>query len=75
MDCFGPAWVAWYQGIATTSSREDSIDLNEIDHGAILQATNGYIIASFKDPILLPCVANTYVTYYSRRPASTLLSP
>ncbi len=67
--------VTWYQGGAMPESPTGCVDLNKIDHGAMFQGSNGYLIASFKDRLLFPYGANTDMTYYKHRAADQLLPP
>jgi len=71
----GPISIAWYQGGAMPKSPRNFIDLEKIDHGVMFKGTQGFLIASFENHIVLPYGKEADLTYYKPRPKEKLLPP
>jgi predicted dehydrogenase len=65
--------VGWYQGGAMPRSPRDYIDLNKIDHGVMFKGTEGYLISSFENRVLVPFGDKADMSYYNRRPKDEIL--
>jgi predicted dehydrogenase len=75
-----PIRVSWYQGGAMPESPHREIDLNKIDHGAMFEGTEGFIVADFQSHILIPQKnaadkSQADLTYYKPRSKKDLLPP
>jgi predicted dehydrogenase len=71
----GPISVAWYQGGLMPKSPKDFIDLNKIDHGVLFKGSQGFLITSFDNHVVLPYGKEADMTYYKPRPKDKLLPP
>jgi predicted dehydrogenase len=75
-----PIRVSWYQGGAMPESPHREIDLNKIDHGAMFEGTEGFIVADFQSHILIPQKndsdkSQADLTYYKPRAKKDLIPP
>ena len=71
----GPISVAWYQGGLMPKPPKDFIDLDKIDHGVMFKGTEGFLISSFENHIVMPYGKEADLTYYKPRPKDKLLPP
>ncbi|MHC4532131.1 MAG: Gfo/Idh/MocA family oxidoreductase, partial [Planctomycetota bacterium] len=46
--------VIWYQGGAMPSSPKDYVDLNKIGHGALFKGSEGFVVSSFDERLIIP---------------------
>jgi predicted dehydrogenase len=72
--------VAWYQGGAMPESPHREIDLRKIDHGAMFEGSEGFIVADFQSRILIPQKnvadqSQADMTYYKPRAKDALIPP
>jgi hypothetical protein len=72
--------VSWYQGGAMPESPNRAIDLKKIDHGAMFEGSEGFIVADFQSRMLVPQKNETGrndadMTYYKPRVKEALLPP
>jgi predicted dehydrogenase len=65
--------VSWYQGGAMPESPSRFIDLKRIDHGAMFEGTNGYVVSSFTDRAIYPLGSKGDFTYYKPRAKDKVL--
>jgi predicted dehydrogenase len=70
-----PITVSWYQGGAMPESPTRAVDLNKIDHGALFEGTEGYIVADFTTHLLVPQGNHADMTYYKPRAKDALIPP
>ena len=71
----GPIKTSWYQGGAMPTSPKEFIDLNKIDHGVLFKGTQGVLVASFDNHILLPYGKDADLSYYKPRAKDKMLPP
>ena len=71
----GPLRVSWYQGGAMPKSPKEFIDLNKIDHGVLFKGSQGFLVASFDNRIVLPYGKEADMAYYKPRTQDKLLPP
>ena len=71
----GPIKTSWYQGGAMPTSPKEFIDLNKIDHGVLFKGTQGFLVASFDNHILLPYGKDADLSYYKPRAKDKMLPP
>jgi predicted dehydrogenase len=79
-DWRSPIVVSWYQGGAMPESPNRAVDLKKIDHGAMFEGSEGFVVADFQSRILIPQKNNTSrndadMTYYKPRSKETLTPP
>jgi hypothetical protein len=72
--------VAWYQGGAMPESPNRAIDLKKIDHGAMFEGSEGFIVADFQSHMLIPQKneadrSQADMTYYKPRAKDALIPP
>jgi predicted dehydrogenase len=72
--------VSWYQGGAMPESPNRAVDLKKIDHGAMFEGSEGFIVADFQSRILVPQKNDTKrndadMTYYKPRAKEELIPP
>jgi hypothetical protein len=65
--------VSWYQGGAMPESPSRYIDLKKIDHGALFEGTNGFLVADFNTRALYPQGNDANMTYYKPRSKDKLI--
>jgi predicted dehydrogenase len=65
--------VSWYQGGAMPESPSRYLDLRKIDHGAMFDGTNGYLVADFTSRVLFPNNDRADLTYYRPRSKDALI--
>ena len=71
----GPIKTSWYQGGAMPKSPKDFIDLNKIDHGVLYKGSQGFLVASFDNHVVLPYGKEADLSYYTPRAKDKLLPP
>jgi predicted dehydrogenase len=79
-DWRGNILVSWYQGGAMPESPNRAIDLKKIDHGAMFEGTEGFIVADFQSRMLIPQrndarLNDADMTYYKPRGKESLIPP
>lgn len=76
-DWRGPVQVHWHQGGAMPlmSKSYPFIDLNKIGHGAMFKGSEGFLITSFDNRIIIPVGKRGDLTYYTPRTEDTLIPP
>jgi len=67
--------VIWYQGGAMPSSPMECVDLNEIGHGALFKGSNGFLVSSFDNRLIIPFGDDADMTYYKRRSKDEVIEP
>ena len=67
--------VLWYQGGAMPSSPRDCVDLNKIGHGALFKGSEGFVVSSFDDRLIIPFGDGADMTYYNRRGKDEVIEP
>jgi predicted dehydrogenase len=72
--------VSWYQGGAMPESPHRAVDLGKIDHGAMFEGSEGFIVADFQSHILIPQKneadrSQADMTYYKPRSKDALIPP
>jgi len=67
--------TSWYQGGAMPKSPKEFIDLNKIDHGVLFKGTQGFLVASFDNHLVLPYGKEADLSYYKPRAKDKLLPP
>jgi predicted dehydrogenase len=72
--------VSWYEGGAMPESPNRAVDLKKIDHGAMFEGSEGFIVADFTSHILIPQKneadrSQADMTYYKPRAKEALLPP
>ncbi len=67
--------VIWYQGGAMPSSPMEHVDLNKIGHGALFKGSNGCLISSFDNRIIIPFGDDVDMTYYKPRSMDEVIEP
>jgi predicted dehydrogenase len=75
-----PILCSWYQGGAMPESPNRAVDLKKIDHGAMFEGSEGFIVADFQSRILVPqkndaSRIDADMTYYAPRAKEALLPP
>jgi predicted dehydrogenase len=75
-----PIRVSWYQGGAMPESPNRAVDLRKIDHGAMFEGTEGFIVADFQSRLLVPQKNDAVrddadMTYYKPRAKDALIPP
>jgi predicted dehydrogenase len=65
--------LSWYQGGAMPESPSKYIDLKKIDHGALFEGTEGFLVADFNTRALYPQGNEANMTYYKPRPKEKLI--
>ncbi len=65
--------VSWYQGGAMPESPNRGIDLNRIDHGALFEGSQGFLVADFTTRILYPNGDKADMTYFKPRKKEAVL--
>ena len=71
----GPIDVIWYQGGAMPSSPMECVDLNQIGHGALFKGSNGFVVSSFDNRLIIPFGDDADMTYYKRRAKEDVIEP
>ncbi len=71
----GPLKTSWYQGGAMPKSPKEFIDLNKIDHGVLYKGSQGFLVASFDNHVVLPYGKEADMSYYKPRAKDQLLPP
>lgn len=66
-DWRGAIRCTWFQGGAMPKSPSAWIDLNKIGHGAMFKGDKGFVIADFKNRIILPDGRRGDLTYFNPR--------
>ncbi|MGB0416550.1 MAG: Gfo/Idh/MocA family protein [Coraliomargarita sp.] len=66
-DWRGAIRCTWFQGGAMPKSPSVWIDLNKIGHGAMFKGDKGFVIADFKNRIILPDGRRGDLTYFNPR--------
>jgi predicted dehydrogenase len=66
-DWRGEIRVTWHQSRNGPRSPLDWIDLDKIPHGAMFKGDQGYVIADFRNRLLIPFGANADLTYFKPR--------
>jgi len=69
----GPIKVSWYQGGAMPESPKPFVDLRRIDHGIMLEGTQGTLIADFGSRMIIPFGDKSDMTYYKPREKEAVL--
>lgn len=64
----GPIRISWFQGGRLPRTPRDFIDLDRIGHGAMFRGTEGFIIASYTQRLLIPSGKASDLSYYQPRP-------
>ena len=72
-DWRGEIGLSWYQGGVMPKSPSKWIDLKKIGHGAMFKGSNGYIIADFKNRLIMPYGKKANMTYYKPRKKDNLI--
>ncbi|HEY3861781.1 MAG TPA: Gfo/Idh/MocA family oxidoreductase [Verrucomicrobiae bacterium] len=70
-----PIRVSWYQGGAMPEAPNRAINLKNIDHGAMFEGSEGFIVADFQSRLLIPQGKKANMTYYKPRPKEQLIPP
>ncbi|MGD0091862.1 MAG: Gfo/Idh/MocA family oxidoreductase [Planctomycetota bacterium] len=65
----------WYQGGLMPNPPPLYGDLNRIDHGAMFKGSQGFIVASFDQRVVIPYGKEANMTYYQPRPKDKLIPP
>jgi hypothetical protein len=63
----------WYQGGLMPNPVPLFGDLNRIDHGVMFKGTQGYIVASFSERLIIPFGKDGSMTYYKPRPKEQVI--
>jgi predicted dehydrogenase len=71
----GPIDVIWYQGGAMPSSPMECVDLNEIGHGALFKGSNGFVVSSFDNRLIIPFGDDADMTYYKPPSKGEVIEP
>lgn len=66
-DWRGEIRCTWFQGGAMPKSPNKWIDLNKIGHGAMFKGDKGFVIADFKNRIILPDGRRGNMSYFNPR--------
>jgi hypothetical protein len=66
-DWRGDIRCTWFQGGAMPKSPNKWIDLNKIGHGAMFKGDKGFVIADFKNRIILPDGRRGNMSYFKPR--------
>jgi hypothetical protein len=67
--------VIWYQGGAMPSSPRDYVDLNKIGHGALFKGSEGFLVSSFDERLIIPFGNEADMSYYKRRGKDKVIEP
>jgi predicted dehydrogenase len=67
--------VIWYQGGAMPSSPREYVDLNKIGHGVLFKGSEGFLISSFDERLIIPFGDEADMTYYKRRGKDEVIEP
>jgi len=67
--------VIWYQGGAMPSSPRDYVDLNKIGHGVLFKGSEGFVVSSFDERLIIPFGDEADMTYYKRRGKDEVIEP
>jgi predicted dehydrogenase len=68
-----PIRVSWHEGGAMPESPHRCIDLSKIDHGALFEGSEGFLVADFQSHLLLPDGVDADMTYYKPRAKEALI--
>jgi predicted dehydrogenase len=66
-DWRGAIDVIWYQG--------ECVDLNEIGHGALFKGSNGFVVSSFDNRLIIPFGDDADMTYYKPPSKGEVIEP
>ena len=67
--------VIWYQGGAMPSSPRDCVDLNKIGHGVLFKGSEGFLVSSFDERLIIPFGDEADMTYYKPRGKDEVIAP
>jgi hypothetical protein len=68
-----PIQVIWYQGGAMPVWSLDFVDLSKIGHGAIFKGSQGFLVSSFDNRMVIPFGDRADLSYYRPRPADEVI--
>lgn len=74
-DWRGPIRISWQQGGLLPRTPRDFIDLDKIGHGVMFKGSEGFIIASYTQRLLIPSGKVADLSYYSPRKNEDQLPP
>ncbi|HSH09522.1 MAG TPA: Gfo/Idh/MocA family oxidoreductase [Oceanipulchritudo sp.] len=72
-DWRGEIMVSWQQGGPRPASPIEFVDLEKLGHGVLYKGSEGYLVTSFDQRILIPYGKGANMTYYDRRPEDALI--
>ena len=72
-DWRGKIRVSWHQGGYRPPSPIEFVDLEKLDHGVLFKGSEGFLVASFGQRVLIPYGKKANMLYYDRRSEEELI--
>ncbi len=67
--------VIWYQGGAMPQTPMEFVDLSKIGHGVLFKGSNGFLVSSFDNRIVIPYGDDADMTYYNPPKKENVIAP